>query len=224
MVGGCCGTTPEHLEAVVRRLRNVAPKKRSPKREASCASLYQSVTYRQEPRPLLIGEQTNANGSKRFKKLLEADDYEGLVEMGRACVKEGSHAIDVCVAYTGRNEVKDMIETIVRFNQHVTVPLVVDSTEVNVIEEALKRIAGKCVINSINLEDGGERLHKVCSLAVKYGAGLVALTIDESGMAKSRDQKLAVARQIYDLVTNKYPIRGEDLFFRLFDVHARKRR
>ncbi len=213
IVGGCCGTTPEHLKAVVNRLRGVKPKERAPKHEAACSSLYSAVTYGQDPPPLLVGEQTNANGSRKFKGLLEREDYDGLVGMAREATKEGAHAIDLCVAYVGRDETRDMIEAITRFNQQVTLPIVIDSTEWPVIEEALKRIGGKSIINSINLEDGEERMKRVCPLAKKYGAALVALTIDEKGMAKTRDEKLAIAKRIYDLATQKYGIRGEDLFF-----------
>ncbi len=213
IVGGCCGTTPAHLKAVVDRVRHLKPKVRSIEREASASSLYQSVSFTQKPPPLLVGEQTNANGSKKFRELLAREDYDGLVSMGRDAVKEGSHLVDVCVAFTGRDEIRDIRETLIRFNQHVTVPIMVDSTEAPAIEEALKRIAGKSVINSINLEDGEERMKKVCPLAKKYGAALVALTIDETGMAKTAQKKFEVAKRIFDLATTKYGIAAEDLFF-----------
>jgi 5-methyltetrahydrofolate--homocysteine methyltransferase len=213
MVGGCCGTTYEHLKAVADRVRGLKPLKRTPHHEPSCASLYSSVDYQQNPGPLLVGEQTNANGSKKFRQTLEREDYDGLVSIAREAVREGAHVVDLCVAFVGRDETKDMIETVTRYNQHVTVPLVIDSTEAPVIEAALKRIAGKAIINSINLEDGEERMKKVCPLAVKYGAGLVALTIDEKGMTKTRAEKFAVAKRIYDLATTKYGIKPEDLFF-----------
>ncbi len=213
VVGGCCGTTPEHLKAVVERVRNLKPKTRPYLYEASCSSLYMSVTYGQNPAPLIVGERTNANGSRKFKELLEREDYDGMVAMGREATKEGAHLIDVCVAYVGRNENRDMIETINRFNQQITLPLMIDSTEAPVIEEALKRIAGKAIINSINLEDGEERMQKVCPLAKKYGAGLVALTIDEKGMAKTAADKLAIAKRIHDLALTKFGIQPEDLFF-----------
>ncbi|MFH0985167.1 MAG: methionine synthase [Candidatus Omnitrophota bacterium] len=215
IVGGCCGTTPEHLKAVVERVGKCVPKKRTPKREPACASLYGVSTYTQKPAPLLVGEQTNANGSKRFKQLLEREDYDAIVGVAREAVKEGAHLVDLCVAYVGRDEKKDMAEVISRFNQHVTVPVMIDSTEFAVIEEALKHVAGKPVINSINLEDGGERLRKICPLAKKYGAALVVLTIDEKGMAKTREDKLRVAKRIYQIVTQQYGIRPEDLFFDL---------
>lgn len=213
IVGGCCGTAPEHLQAVVERVGHLVPKKRTPRHEPSCASLYGAAAYKQSPAPLLVGEQTNANGSKKFKQLLEKNDYDAIVNVAREAVKEGAHLVDLCVAFVGRDETKDMIEAVTRFNQHVTVPVMIDSTEPHVIEEALKRIAGKAIINSINLEDGGERLKKICRLAKKYGAGVVALAIDEKGMAKSREEKMKIAARIYDLATREYGIRPEDLFF-----------
>ncbi len=215
IVGGCCGTTPEHLKAVVERVGKCVPKKRTPKHEPACASLYGISTYAQKPAPLLVGEQTNANGSKKFKQLLEREDYDAIVGVAREAVKEGAHLVDLCVAYVGRDEKRDMIESISRFNQQVTVPVMIDSTEYAVIEEALKHIAGKPIINSINLEDGGERLRKICPMAKKYGAALVALTIDEKGMAKTREEKLRVAKRIYQIVTQQYGIRPEDIFFDL---------
>jgi len=213
IVGGCCGTTPAHLKAVVEKVRGLKPHKRTLKHEASCSSLFSAVTYAQNPPPLLVGERTNANGSRKFKQLLEREDYDTMVSMGREAVKEGAHVIDVCVAYVGRNETRDMVETISRFNQQVPIPIMIDSTEAPVIEDALKLIAGKSIINSINLEDGEERMRKVCPLAKKYGAALIALTIDEKGMAKTVAEKLAVAKRIYDLATKKYGIPAEDLFF-----------
>ncbi len=215
IVGGCCGTTPEHLQAVVERVGKCVPKKRNPKHEPSCASLYHAVSYKQSPGPLLVGEQTNANGSKKFRQLLERDDYDAIAGVARDAVKEGAHLVDLCVAFTGRDEVKDMTEAVTRFNQHVTVPVMIDSTEPRVMEEALKRIAGKAIINSVNLEDGGERLRRVCKLAKKYGAGLVALTIDEKGMAKTKSEKLVIARRIHRIATQEYGVRPEDLFFDL---------
>ena len=213
IVGGCCGTTPGHLKVVVDKVRGLKPKKRTPRHEPSCSSLFSAVTYAQSPAPLLVGERTNANGSRKFKQLLEREDYDTMVTMGREAVKEGAHVIDVCVAYVGRNESRDMIETISRFNQQVPLPIMIDSTEAPVIEDALKLIAGKSIINSINLEDGEERMRKVCPLAKKYGAALIALTIDEKGMAKTAVEKFAIAKRIYQLATEKYGVKGEDLFF-----------
>ena len=213
IVGGCCGTTPEHLKAVIQRIGNLKPKARASRHDPAAASLYTAVTYRQVPPPLLVGEQTNANGSRKFRGLLEREDYDGLVAMAREAAREGAHLIDVCTAFVGRDETRDMRETLSRFNQQVTLPLMIDSTEAPVIEEALKLTGGKAIINSINLEDGEERMRRVCPLAKKYGAGLVALTIDEKGMAKTRDEKFAVAKRIFDLAISKYGIQPEDLFF-----------
>ena len=213
IVGGCCGTTPEHLAEVARKVGGAAPRKREPKPVPSASCLYQSVPYLQEPAPLLVGERTNANGSKKFRRLLEREDYDGIVAMARESVGEGSHFLDVCCAYVGRDEVRDTVEVVSRLNQQVTVPLVLDSTEPPVLEAALRLVSGKPVINSINLEDGEERMRKVCPLAKRYGAGLIALTIDEKGMAKDRSSKLGIAERIHDLATRKYGVRGEDLFF-----------
>ncbi|RPI05595.1 MAG: methionine synthase, partial [Ignavibacteriae bacterium] len=177
------------------------------------SSRYQDAPFRVDNPPTLIGERTNANGSKLFRDLLGKEDWEGIVAMGREQVKEGAHMLDVCAAYVGRNEAADMREIISRFNQQVTIPLVIDSTEANVIEEALQRIAGKAVVNSINLEDGEERINRIVPLCKQYGAAVIALTIDEQGMAKSAEQKLSIARRIYQLVVSKYGMKPHDLIF-----------
>ncbi len=175
--------------------------------------MYQSAPFRVDNPPTLIGERTNANGSKLFRDLLAKEDWEGIVAMGREQVKEGAHMLDVCAAYVGRDEAADMREIITRFNKQITIPLVIDSTEANVIEEALQRIAGKAVINSINLEDGEDRINKIVPLCKKYGAAVIALTIDEQGMAKTAEKKLAIAQRIYDLVVHKYGMKPHDLIF-----------
>lgn len=213
MIGGCCGTAPEHLAEVVKRVKNSAFKKRNVISDRSASSLYSVSTYQQEPAPFLIGERTNANGSKVFRGYLEKNDFDSMVNMARQSLKEGIHAIDVCVACVGRDEKKDMAEYISRINQQMTVPIVIDSTEVDVLEEALKRISGKPIINSINLEEGEARLGKICALSKKYGAALIALTIDEKGMAKTKERKLEIAERIYDLATKKHGMDEEDLFF-----------
>ena len=213
IVGGCCGTTPAHLAAVVDAVGTRAPKPRRAKLEPSVSSLYQAVTLRQDGEVLAVGERTNANGSKRFRELLAAGDVDGMVQMGREQVKHGSHLLDVCAAYVGRDEVADMTAVLRRFVTDVTAPLVIDSTEVPVLEASLKLAGGKCVINSINLEDGEERLDKVCRLAKRYGAALIALTIDEQGMAKTCGRKVEVAKRIFDVVTNRHGIQACDLIF-----------
>jgi 5-methyltetrahydrofolate--homocysteine methyltransferase len=164
-----------------------------------------------DPPPVLIGERTYANGSKLFRELLAKEDWEGIVAMGREAVKEGAHMVDVCAAYVGRDEARDMREIIFRFNTQVPLPIVIDSTEAPVIEEALQLIGGKAIVNSINLEDGEERINKVVPLCKKYGAAVIALTIDEKGMAKTAEAKVGIARRIYDLVVNKYKMRPHDL-------------
>jgi 5-methyltetrahydrofolate--homocysteine methyltransferase len=213
VVGGCCGTTAEHIRQLVDAVGGLAPKARTIDFIPSASSLYQSVPMHIDPPPVLIGERTNANGSKQFRELLAKEDWEGIVAMGREAVKEGAHMVDVCAAYVGRDEARDMREIIFRFNTQVTLPIVIDSTEAPVIEEALQLIGGKAIINSINLEDGEERINKVVPLCKKFGAAVIALTIDEKGMAKTADAKLAVAKRIYDLVVNKYRMKPHDLIF-----------
>ncbi len=213
IVGGCCGTTPAHLAKVVEAVGKLSPVARQVKAVPACSSLYIQVPFEQEPRPLIIGERTNANGSKKFRDLLAQEDYEALTHMGKEEVDEGAHLLDLCTAYVGRNETHDMVECVSRMVRQVKIPLVIDSTEAPVIEEALKRVGGRCVINSINLEDGEERMGKVCPMAKTYGAALVALTIDEKGMAKNRQDKVAIARRIHDLAVQKFGLRPEDLMF-----------
>lgn len=213
VVGGCCGTTKEHIRQLAHAVGGLAPKKREIDFVPSASSLYQSAPLSINPPPVLIGERTNANGSKLFRDLLAKEDWEGIVAMGREAVKEGAHMVDVCAAYVGRNEVNDMREIIFRFNTQVQLPIVIDSTEANVIEESLQLIGGKAIVNSINLEDGEKRIDDVVPLCKKYGAAVIALTIDEEGMAKTAEKKLAIARRIYDLVVNKYRMRPHDLIF-----------
>ncbi len=213
VVGGCCGTTPEHIRQLVRAVGGRSPRQRTWEFTPAASSLYAPAPFSIDNPPVLVGERTNANGSKLFRDLLAREDWEGIVAMGREQEKEQAHMLDVCAAYVGRNEAADMTEIITRFNRQVTVPLVIDSTETPVMEEALRRIAGKPVINSINLEDGEGRLARVLGLCRKYGAAVIALTIDEQGMAKTADQKLAVARRIYELATTKYGLKPHDLIF-----------
>jgi 5-methyltetrahydrofolate--homocysteine methyltransferase len=213
IVGGCCGTTPAHLAAVVKTLENQAPVARTVEKIPACSSLYIQVPFRQEPKPLIIGERINANGSKKFRDLLAKNDYDALTGMAKEESNEGAHILDLCTAYVGRDEAQDMNACMSRMVLQVRTPFMIDSTEAPVIEAALKHAGGRCVINSINLEDGEERMRRICPLAKTYGAALVALTIDEKGMAKTRDRKLAIARRIHDLAVNKFGLRPEDLFF-----------
>lgn len=213
IVGGCCGTTPQHIKAVDSLVGNMTPGQRTVAYENSLSSLYSSVPMFQDPPPVLIGERTNSNGSKKFRDLLAEDNYDALVDIGRHQVDQGAHWLDVCTAYVGRNEVKDMVETITRFNAQLDVPLMIDSTEAPVIEAALKLVAGKAIVNSINLEDGEERLDVILPMCKEFGAAVVALTIDEAGMAKTAQHKFEIASRIYDLAVNRYGMQPGDLVF-----------
>ncbi|NUN71257.1 MAG: methionine synthase, partial [Bacteroidetes bacterium] len=213
VVGGCCGTRPEHLKAVVEAVKGIKPKQRTIESQPSVSSLYSSVTMEMNPAPLIVGERTNANGSKKFRELLQKEDYDGMVMMAKEALKEGAHVLDVCVAYVGRDEVRDMKEFVSRLNTQVPLPLVIDSTEANVIEAALQLCAGKAIVNSVNLEDGEEKIDHVIPLCKKYGAAVVALTIDERGMAKTAKDKFEIAKRIYGLVVGKYGMKPSDLIF-----------
>ena len=216
MVGGCCGTTPDHLAAVVEALRDIKPVERRPRPQPSVASLYQSVALWQEKSILIVGERTNTNGSRKFKRLLVEGDIDGLVEMGRRQVREGAHVLDLCVDHVGRDGVADMDRVIARYAKDVTAPLMLDSTEPEVIEAGLKRAAGKCIVNSVCLENGEEKLEAICPLLKKYGAAVVALTIDEDAehaMAKTAQRKIEIARRLHGLLTNKHGIPEEDILF-----------
>ncbi len=212
-VGGCCGTTPDHIRAVAEKILRRKPKHRTPEFVPSLASLYGTVPLRQQADIFAVGERTNANGSRAFKRMLDAEDWDGMVGMGRTQMKSGSHAIDVCTAFVGRPEINDMDTLVSKMATAVHGPLVIDSTEVPVLEAALKRIGGKGLVNSINLEDGEGRLDKVCTLCRQFGAGVIALTIDEEGMAKSPERKLAIAERLYDLAVNRHGIAPDDILF-----------
>jgi 5-methyltetrahydrofolate--homocysteine methyltransferase len=214
MVGGCCGTTPAHIRELFRRVGSLAPKPMRGFLEPHVTSNYTAVQLDQPgTSPLIIGERCNANGSKQFREYLLAENWEAIVEMARKEVEEGAHVLDVCTAYVGRNELRDMTEIVSRFVGQVTAPLMIDSTQLDVLEAALKLIGGRAIINSINLEDGEEKFDKICELAARFGAALIALTIDEEGMAKTADRKLAVAERIYKLCTERHGIPPEALIF-----------
>ncbi|HLY83559.1 MAG TPA: homocysteine S-methyltransferase family protein, partial [Acidimicrobiales bacterium] len=216
VVGGCCGTSPAHLEAVIARCRGLVPTRRAPEWEPGCASIYTHVPYDQTPSFLVVGERTNANGSKRFREAMLADDWDTCVAMAKDQVKEGAHVIDVCVDYTGEDGVSDMREVASRFATQATLPLMLDSTEPPVIETGLQWIAGKPILNSVNLEDGdaeGTRLDRFLSLAREYGAAVVCTCIDQEGQARTAEWKLRAARAIYDLATGRYGLEPTDLLF-----------
>ncbi|GFZ80133.1 methionine synthase [Elstera cyanobacteriorum] len=224
MVGGCCGTRPDHIRALDGMLRRLdpqtgnsigrpVPKARVPQWVPSVASLYSAVPLRQENAYLSIGERCNANGSKKFRELQEAGDWDGCVAMAREQVKEGSHTLDLCTAFVGRNEVEDMTQAVSRMRGSVNAPLVIDSTELPVLEAALKLYGGKAILNSINFEDGEGPAEKRMELAKRFGAAVVALTIDEEGMAKDVERKLEIARRLYDFAVNRYGLPASDLMF-----------
>jgi 5-methyltetrahydrofolate--homocysteine methyltransferase len=213
IVGGCCGTTKEHIKKLVDNLSGLKPAKRNWNYQPAVSSTFISQPLHIDPGPVLVGERCNANGSKQFREYLLKDDYEGMLQVAKDQIKEGAHMLDICVAYVGRDEKKDMIEFVKRLNTQVQLPLMFDSTEYEVIEAALEHYAGRAVINSVNLEDGEERISKILPLAKKFGAAVIALTIDEEGMAKTAEKKLAIAKRIRDLAVNKYQLRESDLIF-----------
>ncbi|MFF3764170.1 methionine synthase [Streptomyces sp. NPDC001922] len=206
LVGGCCGTTPEHLRQVVERVRDMTPTERRPRPEPGAASLYQTVPFRQDTSYLAIGERTNANGSKKFREAMLEARWDDCVEMARDQIREGAHLLDLCVDYVGRDGVADMAEIAGRFATASTLPIVLDSTEPAVIQAGLEKLGGRAVINSVNYEDGDgpdSRFARITRLAVEHGAALIALTIDEDGQARTPEHKVAVAeRLIEDLTTN----------------------
>ncbi len=224
MIGGCCGSEAAHIAALDQMLRRIGraggdgrdrplPKARTPVWVPSVASLYSQVPLRQENAYLSIGERCNANGSRAFRRLQEAGDWDGCVEIGREQVKEGSHTLDICTAFVGRDEIAEMSEIVSRMRGSINAPLVIDSTEYPVLEAALKLYGGKAIINSINFEDGEEAAEKRLILAKRFGAAVIALTIDRSGMAKDADHKLRLAERLYDFACGKHGLPPSDLLF-----------
>jgi 5-methyltetrahydrofolate--homocysteine methyltransferase len=213
IVGGCCGTTPEHVRRVVEAVGGQSPAPREPLHEPSVSSLYQAVTLDQDTTYLTVGERCNANGSRRFRDLMLDGDVDGMVGIAKEQVREGAHVLDVCVDYVGRDGVPDMARLLDRLAQQSTVPIMLDSTQADVLEAGLKRLGGRAIVNSINLEDGEARMAAVCPMARQYGAALVALLIDEQGQARDVDWKLRIAHRIHDLATGSYGLAPEDLLF-----------
>ena len=212
-VGGCCGTTPEFISSLSAALKSEQPGHRTLPASTAVASLFGSQTLRQDPAPFFVGERANTNGSKQFRDYLLANDWDGIVQVAREQARSGAHGLDLCVAYTGRNETADMTEAVKRITTQVDLPLFIDSTDSQVIESALQLYGGRPVINSINLEDGEKRAEHICRLAKRYGAALICLTIDEQGMALTVERKLAVAQRIHDLAVQRCGLRPEDLIF-----------
>ncbi|MFK2826135.1 methionine synthase [Bacillus sp. B190/17] len=213
IVGGCCGTTPDHIRAMREAIADLPPRERPEQPHEHVVSGIEPLQYDDSMRPLFIGERTNVIGSRKFKRLIVEGKYEEAAEVARAQVKGGAHVIDICLANPDRDELEDMEAFMKEVVKKVKVPLVIDSTDEKVIEKALKYSQGKAIINSINLEDGEERFDAVLPLVKKYGAAVVVGTIDEIGMAVTRERKLEVAQRSYDLLVNKWGLPPEDIIF-----------
>ncbi|MFJ5817601.1 homocysteine S-methyltransferase family protein, partial [Streptomyces sp. NPDC093108] len=214
LVGGCCGTTPEHLRQVVERVRGTAVTPRTPHPEPGAASLYQSVPFRQDTSYMAIGERTNANGSRKFREAMLEGRWDDCVEMARDQIREGAHMLDLCVDYVGRDGVADMEELAGRFATASTLPVVLDSTELPVLRAGLEKLGGRAVLNSVNYEDGDgpeSRFAKVTALAVEHGAALIALTIDEEGQARTVEHKVAVAERLIADLTGNWGVQESDI-------------
>ncbi|MFP4224897.1 MAG: methionine synthase [Phycisphaeraceae bacterium] len=217
IVGGCCGTTPEHIQALYEKVGDRAPAEREIEPfPAGCTSLYTPVPYRQDTSILNVGERTNASGSRRFKRLLEEENWDEMISLAREQLREGSHVIDVNVDYAGRDNAEDMRTLVSKLVRQVPGPLMLDSTQPDTIEAGLKHAGGKCVINSANLEEGEEKFAQMVGLARRFGAGLVLGTIDEDpdeAMARTADRKLEIAERMHRLATEKYGLAEEDILF-----------
>jgi 5-methyltetrahydrofolate--homocysteine methyltransferase len=216
IVGGCCGTTPEHMRQVCEAVHGVTPKPRTPEFEPSVSSLYSAVTLEQDQSFLIIGERTNANGSKAFREAMLREDWDTCLKMATEQIREGSHVLDVCVDYVGHDGTVDMNEIASRFASQASVPLVLDSTEPEVMEAGLLHTGGRSILNSANLEDGeepGSRLDRVFTLARDYGAAVICLLIDERGQARDVEWKMEVAHRIAKIATERYGLSNSDLIF-----------
>lgn len=214
IVGGCCGTTPVHLQAVVNACANLQAAARAVQPTAAASSAYSSIPLDLDPKPLIVAEEMNTTTRvEQFRNLVRGGKYDDILAVAKKLVTEGSHMLDLCCAIVGEDEKAYMTSVLQKIATRVPAPILVDSTEADVIEEGLKRIPGKAIINSINLEDGEKRTAKVLPMAKRYGAAVIALTIDEQGMALTAKKKIAIAKRIFDLATEKYGIRPCDLIF-----------
>jgi 5-methyltetrahydrofolate--homocysteine methyltransferase len=214
IVGGCCGTVPAHLKAVVDAVSGVEPAKREVKRVGAASSAYTSVPLDLEPKPLIVAEEMNTTTRvEHFRKLVQGKKYDDILALAKKLANEGSHMLDLCCAIVGEDEKGYITSILEKIATRVPAPILVDSTEADVVEEALKRIPGRAIINSINLEDGEKRTSLVLPMAKRYGAAVIALTIDEDGMALTAEKKTAIAHRIFDLATQKYGLDGTDLIF-----------
>jgi 5-methyltetrahydrofolate--homocysteine methyltransferase len=213
VVGGCCGTTPEHLSKVVEAMSGLTPKRREASLVPSASSIYFQQPYVQDTSFLIVGERVNASGSKKMRDLLNTEDWDGLVSLAKEQEREGAHILDVNVDFVGRDGVQDMHELARRLVTNVKIPLMLDSTEWEKMEAGLEHAGGKCILNSTNYEDGEPRFAKVLDLAKRFGASVVIGTIDEQGMARAADGKFEIARRAYEQATEKYGVQAHDIFF-----------
>ncbi|MBZ0172813.1 MAG: dihydropteroate synthase, partial [Phycisphaerales bacterium] len=216
LVGGCCGASPAHITAIARAVEGLRPRRsRKPAWAASSTSLFSPTPHRQDTSFLIIGERCNASGSRRFKRLLEAEDFDAIVSLAREQVRDGSHVLDVNVDYAGRDNAADMAEVVTRLSRQVDAPLMIDSTQVRTIDAGLRHAAGKCIINSANFEDGEAKFDEVCRLARAYNAALVIGTIDEdpeAAMARTADRKRSIAERAIERATASHGLDEADLF------------
>jgi 5-methyltetrahydrofolate--homocysteine methyltransferase len=214
LVGGCCGTTPSHVQAVVEAVRGLPVPTRHPERENAVASLYSPTDLTQDLSYLAIGERTNANGSKAFREALLAARWDDIVDIAHAQTREGAHLLDVCVDYVGRDGVSDIREVVSRLASASTLPLVIDSTEPAVIRAGLELVGGRAVVNSVNFEDGdgpGSRFARIMPLVSEHGAAVIALTIDEQGQARTTEHKVAIATRLVETLVADWGIRVDDI-------------
>ncbi|MBE7433034.1 MAG: methionine synthase [Anaerolineales bacterium] len=214
IVGGCCGTTPEHLKQLIQKLDAHPHPKRPDQSTPQLASAMSAIAMRQDPPPTLLGERLNAQGSRKFKRLLLEEDYDSILEIAREQVDFGAHALDISCAVTERPDEAELMRKVVKkLEMGVDVPLVIDSTELDVLEIALKTAPGRCLINSTHLESGRDKADKIFKLAKDHNAAVIVLTIDENGMAKTREKKLEVAKRIYDIAVNDHGLKPADLVY-----------
>ena len=214
LVGGCCGTTREHIEAVARAVAGLQPRRRRPRPEPGVSSLYTAVPFRQDASVLMVGERTNANGSKAFREAMLAERFEDCVQIARAQTRDGAHLIDLCIDYVGRDGATDMAELAGRLATASTLPIMLDSTEPAVLRAGLERLGGRCTVNSVNFEDGdgpGSRYQRVMELVREHGAAVVALCIDEEGQARTAQWKVRVASRLIDDLTATWGMRTCDI-------------
>ncbi|TFB90884.1 methionine synthase [Cryobacterium algoricola] len=214
LVGGCCGTTPAHMKAVVDRLRGAAVSVRAIEEDAGVASLYQHVSFDQDSAFLAIGERTNANGSRAFRDAMLEERWDDCVDIARAQVRDGAHLLDVCIDYVGRDGVADIRQVVSRLASASTLPLVVDSTEPAVLQAGMELIGGRPVVNSVNFEDGegpGSRFGRIMPLVKEHGAAVIALTIDEEGQARTAEHKVRIATRLVETLVNDWGMRVEDI-------------